>query len=209
MDEFILTDRTENGASDISGVKNAEPTIPDSEAYSDSRVADGKGNTDACAEISVTGAIENGNDASESEEKSLEAEFDALIKGRFGEVYRRRTESIIRRRLRSAKPHTEQKNDSETEAAGEIKPAREVKPEGDARPEGTVTGEVLQPSPAGESGGGFDYESIRRKNQSRPIENGLSGSSGIVTKINVSALDGEGVLSIIRRVGSGEKISFK
>ena len=53
------------------------------------------------------------------------------------------------------------------------------------------------------------YLKAKERNLKRPVENGCSGSCGVVTRINVSALSGNDILSILRRVGAGEKITFK
>ena len=115
-----------------------------------------------------------------------------LIRGRFSEVYKKRTEKIIRKRLRSGKTRSESQDTPSVN-------------EGD--------GESTEPSKKDEQVDAVDdtdgYERARLLNKNRPIENGIGGSSAVVTKINVSALDGQSVLSIIKRVGSGEKISFK
>jgi chromosomal replication initiator protein len=46
-------------------------------------------------------------------------------------------------------------------------------------------------------------------NKNRPRENGVGGSIGMVTGINVSALKGSEVIELLRRVENGEKIKFK
>ena len=43
---------------------------------------------------------------------------------------------------------------------------------------------------------------------SRPLENGLSSKSGIVTKTNVNALTSRDILKIIKQVENGAKVSF-
>ena len=190
MNDFNMAESATRGASDISGVKDASYTRPEGEIESVSRVADGVENT----KTEAAGAIENEKQGESVQGNGdIEAEFDALIHGRFSEVYKKRTESIIRKRLRSAKAHNE--------AGGSQKSVEATEPVTvpDA-PE--VEKQVALPDTK-------DIDKVRNLNKSRPIENGLAGSCGIVTKINVSALDSEGVLSIIKRVGTGEKISFK
>ena len=45
-------------------------------------------------------------------------------------------------------------------------------------------------------------------NGMRPIENGIGGSCGVVSRINVNALNGKDVQAILKRVGAGERIKF-
>ena len=52
-------------------------------------------------------------------------------------------------------------------------------------------------------------EKQRAVNRSRPRENGVSGSVGMFTGINVSALKGSDILDILRRAETGEKIKFQ
>ncbi len=188
MDDIIMTDSAMHSTSDISGVKDTQTTIPESGVESGFPVAEGEKNT----EISDTCAKKCEND---SQADSLEAEFDALIHGRFSEVYKKRTENIIRRRLRSGKARPEG-----VEAPSENKDAPITQKEED------VDAKIKEKEAQNFTDG---YEKARQINQNRPIENGLGSGGAVITKINVSALDGQGVLSIIKRVGSGEKISFK
>ncbi len=170
---------------DTSGVKEGAVTVPDGDGDSRICAADGE-------KSPVTGAInEAKGDASATADEELEAEFDALINGKFKELYKKRTEGIIRKRLRSAgKPRAAVK-EAESQAASEIKAPKNEE-------HGTATEQDADA-----------YEHTRAQNKNRPMENGLRGSCGMVTKINVSALDGSGVLAILRRVDAGEKISFK
>lgn len=188
MDDIIMTDGAMHSTSDISGVKDAPTAIPESGADSVFPVAEGKESTkisDTC-----TQNCENG-----SREDTLEAEFDALIHGKFSEVYKKRTEKIIRRRLRSGKARPESAGaPSESENAPYPQNEEDV-------------GAKIEEKQAQGSADG--YEKARQINKNRPIENGLGSGGAVITKINVSALDSQGVLSIIKRVGSGEKISFK
>ncbi len=190
MEKTNITDNAQTYAgeeclTDITGVKNASSSYPDGK--------DGGNPCDADkGESPIAGEIESalGGDSATAEE-ALEAEFDALINGKFSGVYKKRTEGIIRKRLRSVK--SAQAAESSTQVS-------EPQPSVDASQEGQGV--------AGEQSA-IAIEQTRAQNKKRPIENGLGGSCGMVTKVNVSALDGQGVLAILRRVGSGEKISFK
>jgi hypothetical protein len=210
MEDFKVADNAVHGGSDISGVKGDAVSYPDGNGSGLTCDADTSEKTEISAEIDVTGATEasdNGADDRGSCEDitKLETEFEALINGRYRDVYKRRTEGIIRKRLRSGKARPEVLSGSDvklsdTGASESIAPATEKNASFAAYSEeksGAVKSNAVS------------YEAAREKNKNRPLENGLAGSCGIVTKINVSALDGDGVLSILRRVGSGEKISFK
>ena len=56
---------------------------------------------------------------------------------------------------------------------------------------------------------GESVKTAKAINAARPIENGIGGSCGVVSRINVNALKGKDVLSILKRVGAGERINFK
>lgn len=210
MDNIIFADDAARGVTDISGVKNAVPSIPDGADNGESRVADGADNAVQMSEIGVTGAIES--EVGFSDEAELDAEFEALIRGKYRQAYRKRTEGIIRKRLRSGKARpwvsaesSEAQNTDETTEIPVTGAAVLSEKAADGEIASAQMGELSSENNASE----VRYERLRTQNQNRPIENGLSGSCGIVTKINVSALDGQGVLAILKRVGSGEKISFK
>jgi hypothetical protein len=47
------------------------------------------------------------------------------------------------------------------------------------------------------------------RNRTRPLENGLGGSCATVSRINVSALSGREIVNILKRAGTGERITFK
>lgn len=203
MSEIILTDSAARSASDIAGVKDVAPTRPEGESEDVLCVADGVKET----ELSVTGSIETTSNDVERAVDPLEAEFDELIRGRFSEVYKKRTEKIIRKRLRSGKAHPDSTPTSSENVEGEAQKSESSLQQKTANESVQINTDLKPDNTAAPNIQG--YESARQLNKNRPIENGLSGSSGMVTKINVSALDGKGVLSIIKRVGTGEKISFK
>lgn len=221
MQDDNFAENAGHGVSDISGVNGAVLSRPEGEENGVLRVAAGE-NTEEIGEAGPR----CGADAA-----SLDSEFEELIKGRFREAYRRRTESIIRKRLR----------------AGKARPARDAA----AGSEGVENGIFSAPERisdnksaenaefsgngalgVGNAGGGEDavfkdgnggsdtsegqserlkkaLEEAVTRNRTRPVENGCGGSCGVVTRINVSALSGSDVMSILKRVGAGEKISFK
>ncbi len=205
-----FADDVARDVADISGVKDTAPSIPDGADSGEPCVADGAGNEVQASEIVVAGAIEQKSEA--SDEAALDAQFEALINGKYRQAYRKRTEGIIRKRLRSGKarpaPSAEPPETKKSDETVEIAVTGDaVLSEDAAKAIGASAqkGEITPENNASEA----QYERLRSQNKNRPIENGLYGSCGIVTKINVSALDGEGVLAILKRVGSGEKISFK
>lgn len=163
----VIADYAARGVSDISGEKDGAVGQPETDIASVPRVADG--------EQAAKGS-------------TLEAEFDELINGRFKDVYKRRTENIIRKRLRSGKAH----------AVTECAPVCAAEPSED-KPV------VMEKCPTEKA----DVSSVRTKNSSRPIENGISGSCGVVTRVNVSALSGSEVISLLKRAEAGERICFK
>ena len=73
-----------------------------------------------------------------------------------------------------------------------------------------VVGQLLKTT--GRTASDAEKEAIRAavsRNKLRPTENGCGGSIGVVSRVNVHALNGADVRSILRRVGAGEKITFK
>lgn len=180
MDEIITTDYAVHGDSDIQGVKNA--AFPDPEEEKN------------CEPYDADKASKENLSEGDTDEALLEKEFEELIKGRYGKVYKRRTEAIIRRRLRSGRAHPS--------PVAEIDLSEDPKPLPDP--------EQLQPLPRTADTAVKEslVEAAKSINRSRPIENGVSGSCGVVSRINVSALNGRDVLSILKRVGAGEKIKF-
>ena len=70
MNDFNMAESATRGASDISGVKDGAQSDPEGFCADVSRVADGK------------------EPAEGSCDAELEAEFERLISGRFGQVYK-------------------------------------------------------------------------------------------------------------------------
>lgn len=201
MEIFDEADSAVHGVSDISGVKDASLSCPEGEVECVPCVADGEEKT-AMAD---------------TDEAKLEAEFEELIRGKYSDVYKRRTEGIIRKRLKSgkARPVTEAARGVDAEADSDL---GEAEKEPSFVTEKAVLGTAgaietaLEAQNEGESSTEIKSAAIERtreQNRLRPLENGLGGSSGIVTRINVSALSGSDVISILNRVGAGERISFK
>ena len=91
MDINQNADSAARGVSDISGVKNVSLSCPEGENEDGLRVADGENET------GVAG----------TDEATLDEEFERLIQGRYKEAYKKRTESIIRRRLKAGKARPE------------------------------------------------------------------------------------------------------
>ena len=206
-------DSAARGVSDISGVKDVSLSCPEGESEDGLRVADG----------------ENETGVADTDAAALDEEFERLIQGRYKQAYKKRMQSVIRRRVRSGK--------ARPEFSAKVCDASEATPlqaestvssdssggetdRGEGKPQNAefgVTGELKTPNlivPDNKKGDDAErdtalVERAMAKNKSRPIENGLGGSCGIVTKINVSALSGSDVLSILKRVGTGERISFK
>lgn len=184
MEENIIADNTVHGVTDTEGVKDSVLSDPEGMGAEECRDADG---------------TKKAESAEGADLDALEKEFDRLISGRFSEVYKRRTEGIIRRRLRSGKARPkEAENDVVTPNGvtrktenGETEPGKAS----DMRPADPTVGESVKTAKA--------------INAARPIENGIGGSCGVVSRINVNALKGKDVLSILKRVGAGERINFK
>ncbi len=166
-----------------------------------------------------------------SEAEKEDKEFLALIKGRYREAYRRRTESIIRRRLKSVRTKADSDSASVSEMQGAVRTADGVS---DLSREGSAVGRNITDIVSGVDygasdvcgalntgnndpvGGVFGGAQIKERaeiqknaNRSRPRENGVGGSVGMITGINVSALKGSDVLELLRRAEAGEKIKFK
>ncbi len=194
----------------------------------------------------------------------LEEEFDRLIKGRYRQIWQKRTEAIVRKRLKSVKikPEVSEsftgvdnnqsiKSDPNADkllsSSGKLPENGMIKESGEVLNSENITeaelsvnkeirsrlsadAEITQvnlsenntnrtkiaenktdDSKTDESRDCLDaeYQKAKERNRKRPVENGCAGSCGMVTKINVSALTGNDILSILRRVGTGEKITFR
>ncbi len=213
MDEVNFDDSAVHGVTDTSGVKGVASVLPEEQRIGVSEVAAQAENTAEFSEIPATGEIESKVERETADaDKSLEAEFEALISGRFKEIYKRRTEGIIRKRLKVRKAHSAVAISGEGLGGEAERLTSESESEEEksapVTAETAITGED-EPS-LGDSVKEKEslYEKAFLQNQNRPLESGLSASAGIVTRVNVSSLDGSGVLDIVRRVTAGEKISF-
>ena len=208
MEEKTLADNAGNGFPDISGVKNTEGLA--AEALRAHEAPAGKvSETDNASSVSVTeprggvrhseGLPEDNSSASdEADEETLDAEFEALIKGKYRQAYKRRMESTVRRRLKNGRARSIAVS---TPSEGERPSVSCEKTE--SIPETEVAAPIGNTADASAL-----IEAQRTKNRSRPTENGVGGSVGVVTRINVSALSGSDILGIIHRAGTGEKITF-
>ena len=206
--EEKIADNAVNGFPDISGVKNTEGLA--AEALKSHEAPAGKvTETDNASSVSVTeprGGVrhseglpeENSSASDEADEETLDAEFEALIKGRYRQAYKRRMESTVRRRLKNGRARSiAVSTPSEGERPSVSCEKTESIPETEvAAPSGNTTDASAL------------IEALRTKNRRRPTENGVGGSVGVVTRINVSALSGSDILGIIHRAGTGEKITF-
>ena len=173
----------EIGVSDISGEKTESVLLPEQNECNARSVAE---SAITSAEPSPDGET---SEAQENEDE-LEKQFEALINGKFRNAYRKRTESIVRKRLKAGKARPEVKETPRSEA---------VSAEAEGSP--SVSKSLNQSSEA--------IQNAVSRNKIRPTENGCGGSVGVVSKINVYALSGRDVRSILRRAGAGEKITFK
>ena len=244
MEKIINTDNTACSDSDISGVKAlAAETAPEQSKSKLRHVADdGKKNgeisvndiyADTGAEARTktsepdTAFGKGESTASSAEEKNCvpsacelsdakreDREFLSLIKGKYRDAYRRRTEEIIRKRLKSTKGKQPSKDEK---ALTEIPSAECVS---------VVLSEVPNLTAAAEIAVNVSDEAKKddllllsekkkqllsvqkNKNLIRPRENGVGGSVGMYTGIKVSALKGSDVLALLRRAEAGEKIKF-
>jgi len=229
----------ENGVSDISGVKNASVLSPEQNECAERFVAESadasklseKGSAEKSkesseisnaekleedqksSEISNAGKMEEDQNSSEisnaekleedqkssassdgenteenESEEELEKLFDTMISGKFRNAYRKRTESIVRKRLRSGKARPDTKDMLKDEKA---------------------TAENVTEAPQNSVSDKEAFRDTISRNRARPTENGCGGSIGMVSKINVNALNGSDVRSILRRALAGEKITFK
>jgi hypothetical protein len=184
MEELINADNTVHGVTDTEGVKDPAHSDPEGMGTEECRDADG---------------IKKNESGEEADLAALESEFDRLISGRFSEVYKRRTEGIIRRRLRSGKARPKEAVSDGVTTNGVTRNT-----ENEAIEPGKVQDKLTPDPTVGDS-----LKTAKAMNAVRPIENGIGGSCGVVSKINVNALKGKDVLSILKRVGAGERINFK
>ena len=181
--ENNIANTADIGVSDISGEKTESVLLPEQNDDSERLVAESAKNN---AELSSDGER---SEAQENEDE-LEKQFEDLINGKYRNAYRKRTEGIIKKRLKS----------------GKARPAIEKTQVGEA-----ASAEALKDDPVSETSNA-EKEALRAavsRNKLRPTENGCGGSIGVVSKVNVHALNDSDVLSILRRVGAGEKITFK
>ncbi len=264
MENIINTDNAACGFTDISGVKeDTDCAAPEQHVEESRHVADdGNGGRKIsavekgaeCGSVGETKPIQpNEADAEEklavsseearncvnsagdvSEAEKEDREFLELIKGRYRDAYRRRTESIIRRRLKSVRTRTADgpSDASVSEKCETVCAADGISDSGCKK--GTVNKEIADTVNRADncasdtlgaldtrSGlisatGGFDGAQAKERaeiqknaNRNRPRENGVGGSVGMITGINVSALKGSDVLELLRRAEAGEKIKFK
>ncbi|MBQ9692204.1 MAG: hypothetical protein IJV70_03515 [Clostridia bacterium] len=173
----------ELGVSDISGEKTENVLLPEQNESSERFAAES-------AEKQSEAPSDGNGDETEENENELEKQFEALINGKYRNAYRKRTEGIIKKRLKAgkARPNIE-KTQIDDAASAEAEQEKSVSEDSNAEKEAIRT--------------------ALTRNRLRPTENGCGGSIGVVSKVNVHALKGADVLSIIRRVGAGEKITFK
>ena len=174
MEDIIDADIAGRGVSDISGVKDQAPTNPEG--------SDGEMLRDADEVADVERSL------SETEQAALEAEFDVLINGKFSQIYKKRTEGIVRKRLRSVKA---------------VQPGNKAEPGEAKKPTAEKSRADTQMQVSEEKA-----RTVER-NRTRPLENGLGGSCATVSRINVSALSGREIVNILKRAGTGERITFK
>lgn len=151
-----------------------------------------------------------------SETEKEDAEFAALIKGKYRDAYKRRTENIIRRRLKGIRSKTDYDkfSDPSSESLSASRVPENTKTESLAPEKSAYAGASLRtdaaPSlqaPASEA----DAQSLmlqRKANKSRPRENGVGGSVGMVTGIRVSALKGSDIIELLQRAEKGETVKF-
>ena len=298
INNITNADNVRKDVADISGVKETDAFAPEHSADGPCRDAGGKKEdeknlvkekelcvfsigqtspgerTEECgtSDVAVLSA-ESLKDAGSARDTDVaereDREFLDLIKGKYREAYRRRTESIIRRRLKSTrgkpsdmgevsldkgKTGAERAASGVSEAGKTVEGLSEKSVSGDAVPQGKASVSVVSQgaednaavletvahseAPQGavltdtETFGAVaagsavkatavkssildDAEKQIRQiraqisaNQSRPRENGVGGSVGMYTGINVSALKGSDVLALLRRAEAGEKIKF-
>lgn len=207
--EKTRADNAVKGFSDISGVKEeglaAEVPVQNKAPEESAESFDAARSDDEAltpSGVRFEDVLPEDDSASDgTNEGDLDAEFEALIKGRYRRAYQKRMADTVRRRLRSGRARSASKATPEMceEASAVCETAENA--------EKTENAEVAASVPPTDRQIEL-IEAQRSKNRSRPTENGVGGSVGIVTRINVSALSGNDILGIIRRAGTGEKITF-
>ena len=237
----LITDNAACGLTDISGVKNEpNASVPEQSGEQSGHVAgDGKNgglrssqkeSANVCGEGKTGpspseeatfshGITDLSADAPEcvstacdiSDEEKEDREFSALIKGKYKNAYRRRTESIIRRRLKSVGKGAVKEESTSVGEPVENEKMVHVGTEGSTDGGGSVlkATTVGGAKPDTHLKAGSYLEDQKAVNRSRPRENGVGGSVGMFTGINVSALKGRDILDILRRAETGEKIKFQ
>ncbi len=114
-------------------------------------------------------------------DEQLETEFEELIRTRYKNAYHKRTEGLIRKRLRSVKK--QEQNEAGTD-----------------RSEQMLKSQALR--------NGEKKKLQLEENKSRPTENGVGTSVGIYSRANVSKFTGKEIRDILKRADRGEKIRF-
>ena len=181
--ENNIANTADIGVSDISGEKQESVLLPEQSEDSQRFAAES-------AEIQAETASDGKADEADENEDELEKQFEALINGKYRNAYRKRTEGIIKKRLKAGKARPK----IEKTQVGECNSA-EAKRETSVSEASDTEKEAIQ--------------AALTRNKLRPTENGCGGSIGVVSKVNVHALNGADVRSILRRVGAGERITFK
>ncbi len=205
--EKITADNAVKGFSDISGVKQEGGSAAEVPVLHEACAEKGMESEEARSDesFSFAGGVrfgdvlpENDSAFAEADEEAIDAEFEALIKGKYRRAYQKRMASTVRKRLRNGRAR------SVSEAVPNVRGEDPVFCEST---ENACTPEVAASEVPVDRSDEL-IEAQKNKNRSRPTENGVGESVGIVTRINVSALSGSDILGIIRRAGTGEKITF-
>ncbi len=127
---------------------------------------------------------DNGLHTEVQSDEQLEAEFEELIRTRYKNAYHKRTEGLIRKRLRSVKKEAP----SSDEVAQSVRSS-------DAQDGAT-------------SQNGEKKKLQLEKNKTRPSENGVGTSVGVYSRAKVSEFTGKEIRDILKRADRGERIRF-
>ena len=127
--ENNIANTAELGVSDISGEKRESVLLPEQDESSPRFAAES-------AEDQALPSSDGENGETDENEDELEKQFEALINGKYRNAYRKRTEGIIKKRLRSGKARPAiEKAQLDDAASAEAKKENSVSETSDAEKE--------------------------------------------------------------------------
>ncbi len=193
-----IASKAEQGFSDI-GVKNGQNVrLRDADGDDKSVADEGLPYAEADNSNGTYTAPEGELHTADEDSEKLDAEFEELIRTRYRNSYRKRTEAIVRRRLRSVKAKPNAADDMQDEKVSET--VKNTDKALESPSDAAVSEDTPKP----------DKRKMQiQQNQNRPSENGIVTSVGMYSRADVSKLTGKEIRDILARAGRGERIRFR